>query len=454
MFVFFFSLLLFFPFFLLITKNLKKNDDDDDDDMKRQHNFHFSDSDAENSDVAFECEINPRPWLASSEFAVPSGGQQQQQREPLRVLCPIQRTEADSYYVNDRAECGLFKEYPGGYYHQVAYETYKFWQARYVENIRQENTCIAGSRGTGFDKCAGGGRLDYHFWAPESLGGAGNAPSLRRSAAFEASPLRLHRLPAIRIEDIEPHPSAPERRMLASPDRSARSGAASVTSDAYDGDVDSEAVAEGATASSVPPARSCRASWSKDGTVPIRCGVDKTRFIIARVGAGGKSDRDSWPTIGADNRTATTAVVELFATAAGDLRVRCTPRWRRKDQSPPASVALTPLVTSAVVTFAEGPVYNGESSLAWATNATEVYYDATKDPLDSLSFDESLRTTSTASQLPPRRLPRVISCLITADDPGNNGLPVYVTGTFVALTNASAPLGVELRSYSYPLAGS
>ena len=117
----------------------------------KQHYFHFRDGDVDNKDVAFECEIQPRPWLASSPFAVAAagtGGQPQpQQREPLRVLCPIQRTEPDSYYVNDTPECGLFREYPGGYYHRVAYETYRFWSARYVENIRQENTCVGGSRG-------------------------------------------------------------------------------------------------------------------------------------------------------------------------------------------------------------------------------------------------------------------------------------------------------------------
>lgn len=248
--------------------------------------------------------------------------------------------------------------------------------------------------------------------------------------------------------------------MLASPDRNARSAAAALALIGNSSGNADEGVAAAigealAAPATVTPVRSCRATWSKDGTVPVRCGVDKTRYIVARMGAGGKSDRDSWPAVGADNQTATTAVVELFADAAsaGDLRVRCTPRWRRKDQSPPTSAALTPLVTSAVVTFAEGPVYSGESSLAWASNGTELYADATKDPIGSLSFDESLPLTVAGSLVPRRRLPRVISCFITADDPGStSGLPVYVAGTYVALANASAPLGVELRRFTYPLA--
>lgn len=300
-------------------------------------------------------------------------------------------------------------------------------------------------------RCADGGRLDYHFWRPESLGGPGNAPALRRAAAFEASPLRLHRLPALRLDDVEPKPAAPARRMLASPDRGARVSAA-----ADDGGNGTAAAASSSSssASALPPLRSCRAGWSKDGTVPVRCGADKTRYIVARVGAAGRADRASWPAVGADNRTATTADVELFAGpggGGGELRVRCTPRWRRRDQSPPASAAATPLVTSAVVTFSEGPVFAGESALAWASNATELYFDSTKDPLDSLPFDESLRATASNAATPPRRLPRVISCFISADDPGNDGLPVYATGAVVALANASAPLGVELRSFSFPL---
>ena len=45
-----------------------------------------------------------------------------------------------------------------------------------------------------------------------------------------------------------------------------------------------------------------------------------------------------------------------------------------------------------------------------------------------------------------RLLPRVISCFVRAEDPSNNGLPVYVTRTYLATANSSAPEGILLQT--------
>lgn len=187
---------------------------------------------------------------------------------------------------------------------------------------------------------------------------------------------------------------------------------------------------------------SCRATW--DTSVPVRCGVDKTRYLVEKLGARGQADTESWPARGANNSTLTTAVVELYSISVAQdqkLKLRCSPRWLRRDGSPPQSAALTPVVTELVMTQSAGPVFAGEGSQTWSSvTSTE----------DSVFFDGSFsKNTPTGSD---RYLPRVISCAITAEDPANNGLPVYATGVYVAIANASAPYGIELRpNFVFPL---
>ena len=90
----------------------------------------------------------------------------------------------------------------------------------------------------------------------------------------------------------------------------------------------------------------CTASW--DSSVPVRCGSDKTRFLVAKLGARGLSDTESWPALDANNQTATTAIVELFQ-EGGEARVRCTPRWIRRDGTAPGVLGVKTLPASQSV---------------------------------------------------------------------------------------------------------
>jgi hypothetical protein len=93
-------------------------------------------------------------------------------------------------------------------------------------------------------------------------------------------------------------------------------------------------------------------------------------------------------------------------------------------------------------------VYLNEASLAF-TSTTEEYLDQFTSPR---SFTNAFPANSSSPTAFNRYLPRVITCVIKALDPGNNGLPVYATGQYVALANASAPYGIELRpNFSFPL---
>ena len=101
---------------------------------------------------------------------------------------------------------------------------------------------------------------------------------------------------------------------------------------------------------------SCSARWDDTGTVPVRCGSDKTRYLVANLGSNGRSDSESWPALDANNATATRAVVELFQDG-GEVRVRCSPRWIRRDGSQPPSPPFNrnldyrgPVVQSTLVT--------------------------------------------------------------------------------------------------------
>ena len=234
---------------------------------------------------------------------------------------------------------------------------------------------------------------------------------------------------------------------------------------------------------------SCTASWDDTGSVPVRCGSDKTRYLVANLGSNGRLDIESWPALDANNKTATTAVVELFQDG-GEVRVRCSPRWIRRDGSSPPSPPFYrnldyrgPVVQSTLVTQtgkpcfcfeienykvsfiffllitnfhpqnhnAAGPVYTGEASLAFASKTDDLNQDPDISSR-SVSFSYAFTTNSSSPTGSKRYLPRVISCVIKADDPANNGLPVYVIGQYIALANASSPLGIELRpEFVFPL---
>lgn len=100
----------------------------------------------------------------------------------------------------------------------------------------------------------------------------------------------------------------------------------------------------------------CFATWDKN--VPVRCGSDATRYLVAKLGARGLSDRDSWPALDANNATATTAVVELFQLGGAEVRVRCSPRWIRRDGSEASKNPFQrPVVRSALVTQTGEPFF-------------------------------------------------------------------------------------------------
>ena len=108
---------------------------------------------------------------------------------------------------------------------------------------------------------------------------------------------------------------------------------------------------------------SCTASWDDTGSVPVRCGSDKTRYLVANLGSNGRLDIESWPALDANNKTATTAVVELFQDG-GEVRVRCSPRWIRRDGSSPPSLSFDrnldyrgPIVQSTLVTQTGKPCF-------------------------------------------------------------------------------------------------
>ena len=94
-------------------------------------------------------------------------------------------------------------------------------------------------------------------------------------------------------------------------------------------------------------------------------------------------------------------------------------------------------------------MYVNEAPLAFASKTV----DLNQDPnILSVSFSNAFAQNSSSPTGYERYLPRVITCLIKADDPANNGLPVYVFGQYVALANASSPLGIELRpNFVFPL---
>jgi hypothetical protein len=233
---------------------------------------------------------------------------------------------------------------------------------------------------------------------------------------------------------------------------------------------------------------SCVASW--DGRVPVRCGSDKMRFIVANLGANGRADTESWPAVYANNAPATTARVTLSQAPTGELQLQCIPDWVPRD----TTVQYRPETTSVELTqtgeslfrfrveekrkeksffssdflslfffffsvhallfppkkpTSAGPVYLSEAPLAF-TSTTAVFetdFNQLRSFTNAFPANSTLPTTAFN-----RYLPRVVTCVIKASDPGNNGLPVYATGQYVAIANSSSPYGIELRpNFAFPL---
>ena len=111
--------------------------------------------------------------------------------------------------------------------------------------------------------------------------------------------------------------------------------------------------------------------------------------------------------------------------------------------SPP----LTPVVAKTVITQTAGPIYSGEEKSAWASGVVE-----TAGNVPALaSLGQAYQANGTSSTSFDRAFPRVVSCAITASDPANNGLPVYATGVYLLLPNATLPFGLDLRpNFNFP----
>ena len=96
-------------------------------------------------------------------------------------------------------------------------------------------------------------------------------------------------------------------------------------------------------------------------------------------------------------------------------------------------------------------MYTGEASLAFASKTEDLNQDPDISSR-SVSFSNAFATNSSSPTAYDRYLPRVITCLIKADDPANNGLPVYAFGQYVALANNASSFGIELRpNFIFPL---
>ena len=94
-------------------------------------------------------------------------------------------------------------------------------------------------------------------------------------------------------------------------------------------------------------------------------------------------------------------------------------------------------------------MYLSEAPLAF-TSTTDVFeteFNQLRSFTNAFPANSTLPTTAFN-----RYLPRVVTCVIKASDPGNNGLPVYATGQYVAIANSSSPYGIELRpNFAFPV---
>ena len=96
-------------------------------------------------------------------------------------------------------------------------------------------------------------------------------------------------------------------------------------------------------------------------------------------------------------------------------------------------------------------MYANEAPISFNRKTAELYQDPGISSR-SVSFSNAFQTISSSPTDYNRYLPRVISCFIKADDPANNGLPVYAFGQYIALANNASSLGIELRpNFVFPL---
>ena len=178
-------------------------------------------------------------------------------------------------------------------------------------------------------------------------------------------------------------------------------------------------------------------------TCPSAAASTRRRHFVAKLGARGQADTTSWPARDVNNQTATTAVID-FIPAIGDEPLgvfRCFPSWRRADGSAPAQRRGDPTVAKHG-DLAGGGTYlrrRGEAHLARRRQGYPWRGAGTSLP------NSQRRPPSLGGFL------CVVSCVITAEDPSNNGLPVYVTGTYLAIVNFSVPGYLEFKPFSFPL---
>ena len=259
--------------------------------------------------------------------------------QPLRLLCPVSRQEDPGVpIINNSPECGLANS--------LAYDdlmTVGISGQLPFMKIKRANTCPLGSP---MDPCLSpGNRISYPFWDPASFGD-GKTKQLAPPAA------KLHRLPAISLRDIEP---------------------------------------------SSATRADCRASW--DPTVPVRCGSDLTRYLVAKLGARGQADTTTWPTT-TYAAPSTFLEVELFRDGA-DVSARCKVTWQRFDrQQTDVAFSLTaPVIKSMVITQTAGPnpLSPGEEKLSWASSSTDLFAQSSSTPLFSVSVTNAYPADNSSS---------------------------------------------------------
>jgi len=347
------------------------------------------------------CQIQTRNWVRDEELGPMSpfnnitlgfGA------TPVRMLCPVGSIHTPSTLeANDGPECGLYIDGDPDNFASFYKNIYPD-----VMSFLPQRSCPASAGvfgGAPMSACLSpGSRISYPFWDPTSFAAGGNgAPDQP-----VPPPLALHRLPALRLADVEP---------------------------------------------ANPKNGPCRAIW--DPAVPVRCGADKKRYMVANLGPNGPGDTTSWPALGGANNqtTRTTAVVDVLSGPDGGAAFRCLPVWLRADGSVPQSAALTPVPTSVVITQSAGPVYAGDEKFAWASSAVETLVVEGPGLASVLGAYPSVDSMPTAYN---RYLPRVVTCAVEASDPENDGSPVYARGAYLAVRNAAAPNGIELRPFSFP----
>jgi len=272
--------------------------------------------------------------------------------QPLRILCPVSRPVLLPYadiYQNSSPECGLANSLA---FDDLMYKNTQNGDAlgpfRYPPPwmvIKRGNSCPLGSYAP-MDTCLSpGNRISYPFWDPASFGD-GTTKQLAPPAA------KLHRLPAISLRDIEP---------------------SSATRD------------------------DCRASW--DPTVPVRCGSDMTRYLVAKLGARGQADTTTWPTT-TYAAPSTFLELELFRDGA-DVSARWRVTWQRFDsQQTSATFSLVaPVIKSMVITQTAGPnpLSPGEEKLSWASSSTDLFAQSSSTPLFSVSVTNAYPADNSSS---------------------------------------------------------